>query len=190
MYTLACTVQVEHTFPLLGHLTWLCLVADPCLSLPPSHELGYMAVKQHCTWLTHSRENCRSTSFHCSALYTCESEEEEEEGYSLELNANTANTNTTARPTQLSASAPATVTCSNLLGSFEECVLNGRLEPVSTVQGFTAEIAASGAFCPKRTTKPVTVFFYTLCDNDQISSPYMVRNLDIQRVYCMSIKNF
>ncbi|KAK4300182.1 hypothetical protein Pmani_027608 [Petrolisthes manimaculis] len=135
----------------------------------------------------------RSTSFHCSALYTCESEEDDDEGYGLELNANTNNThhqhhqqqqqqqhanthgtNTVAnRPTQLSASAPATVTCSNLLGSFEECVLNGRLEPVSTVQGFTAEIAASGAFCPKRTTKPVTVFFYTLCDNDQISSPYM-----------------
>ena len=39
----------------------------------------------------------------------------------------------------LSASAPATVpTSTNLLGSFEESVLNGRLEPVSTVEGFTA----------------------------------------------------
>ena len=90
------------------------------------------------------------------------------------MSANNEVHNHAYKTTQLSLSAPATVTCSNLLGSFEECVLNGRLEPVSTVQGFTAEIAASGAFCPKRTTKPVTVFFYTLCDNDQISSPYMV----------------
>lgn len=92
----------------------------------------------------------------------------------MELNDNNVSHSNIYKPIQLSTSAPATVTCSNLLGSFEECVLNGRLEPVSTVQGFTAEIAASGAFCPKRTTKPVTVFFYTLCDNDQISSPYMV----------------
>lgn len=106
-----------------------------------------------------------------SALYTCDSEEDE--SYSVELNVNNVLQSNTYKPSQLSTSAPATVTCSNLLGSFEECVLNGRLEPVSTVQGFTAEIAASGAFCPKRTTKPVTVFFYTLCDNDQISSPYM-----------------
>ncbi|XP_045606209.2 uncharacterized protein atos isoform X1 [Procambarus clarkii] len=110
----------------------------------------------------------RSTSFHCSALYTCDNEEEEV--YTVETHSACIDT---SKSTQLSISAPATVTCSNLLGSFEECVLNGRLEPVSTVQGFTAEIAASGAFCPKRTTKPVTVFFYTLCDNDQISSPYM-----------------
>ena len=74
----------------------------------------------------------------------------------------------------LSASAPATVpTSTNLLGSFEESVLNGRLEPVSTVEGFTAEIGASGSFHPKHKTLPVTVFFYTLCDNSNISSPYL-----------------
>ena len=44
----------------------------------------------------------------------------------------------------LSTSAPATITGNNLLGNFEESVLNGRLEPVSTVEGFTAEIGASG----------------------------------------------
>ena len=75
----------------------------------------------------------------------------------------------------LSASAPATVTSSNLLGNFEESVLNGRLEPVSTVAGFTAEIGASGSFHPKHKTVPVTVFFYTLCDNNSISSPYLGR---------------
>ena len=75
----------------------------------------------------------------------------------------------------LSASAPATVASSNLLGSFEESVLNGRLEPVSTVEGFTAEIGASGSFHPRHRTLPVTVFFYTLCGGDasNVSSPYL-----------------
>ena len=66
-------------------------------------------------------------------------------------------------------------TASNLLGTFEESVLNGRLEPVSTVEGFTAEIGASGSFHPKHKTVPVTVFFYDMvCDNSpSISSPYL-----------------
>lgn len=62
-----------------------------------------------------------------------------------------------------------------LLGSFEESALNGRLEPVSTVHGFTAELGASGSFCPKHQKLPVTVFFYTLGDNDKVSTPYLVR---------------
>ncbi|KAJ8955886.1 hypothetical protein NQ318_005434 [Aromia moschata] len=61
----------------------------------------------------------------------------------------------------------------NLLGSFEESVLHGRLEPVSTVHGFTAELGASGSFVPKHLVLPVTVFFYTLGDNDKVSSPYL-----------------
>ncbi|KAL0268712.1 UNVERIFIED_CONTAM: hypothetical protein PYX00_010541 [Menopon gallinae] len=60
-----------------------------------------------------------------------------------------------------------------LLGTFEESVLNGRLEPVSTVQGFTAELGASGTFCPRHLYLPVTVFFYTLGDNDKVSAPYL-----------------
>lgn len=64
-----------------------------------------------------------------------------------------------------------------LLGSFEESALNGRLEPVSTVHGFTAELGASGSFCPKHRKLPVTVFFYTLGDNDKVSTPYLVRTV-------------
>lgn len=55
--------------------------------------------------------------------------------------------------------------------------MNGRLEPASIVNGFTAEIGASGTFCPKHRTLPVTVFFYALQDSDKgekISSPYLV----------------
>jgi len=73
----------------------------------------------------------------------------------------------------LSTSAPATISSNNLLGNFEESVLNGRLEPVSTVEGFTAEIGASGSFQPKHLVFPVTVFFYTLCENSNYASPYL-----------------
>ncbi|XP_043198980.1 protein FAM214A-like isoform X2 [Amphibalanus amphitrite] len=73
---------------------------------------------------------------------------------------------------QLSASCPAGVV-SPLLGSFEESVLNGRLGPVSTVEGFSADIGASGSFQPKHIRLPVTVFFYSLSDNEKIASPYM-----------------
>ncbi|XP_015906566.2 atos homolog protein A isoform X1 [Parasteatoda tepidariorum] len=72
-----------------------------------------------------------------------------------------------------STSAPASIFSSSLLGTFEESVLNGRLEPVSTVEGFTAEIGASGSFCPRHIKLPVTVFFYTLHDMDKVTSPYM-----------------
>ena len=89
----------------------------------------------------------------------------------------------------LSTSAPATVTGNNLLGNFEESVLNGRLEPVSTVEGFTAEIGASGTFHPRHLTFPVTVFFYTLCENSNIASPYLVRSDFIEnlRIYLSAI---
>ncbi|XP_059062526.1 atos homolog protein A isoform X2 [Achroia grisella] len=57
-----------------------------------------------------------------------------------------------------------------LLGSFEECALQGRLEPVATVAGFSAELAASGAFCPPHRRLPVTVFFYA---PGGTNAPYM-----------------
>jgi len=72
-----------------------------------------------------------------------------------------------------------------LLGSFEESALNGRLEPVSTVHGFTAELGASGSFCPKHQKLPVTVFFYTLGDNDKVSTPYLVRLQRSKQAICV-----
>lgn len=73
-----------------------------------------------------------------------------------------------------STSAPASITSNNnLLGNFEESVLNGRLEPSSTVEGFKAEIGASGSFQPKHLTFPVTVFFYSLCENSTFATPYL-----------------
>ncbi|CAL1548288.1 unnamed protein product, partial [Lymnaea stagnalis] len=72
----------------------------------------------------------------------------------------------------LSTSAPASTNC--LLGNFEESILNGRIDPVGTVEGFTAEIGASGSFCPKHLHVPVSAFFFALSD-DNAPSPYLVR---------------
>ncbi|BFZ13591.1 hypothetical protein BsWGS_16630 [Bradybaena similaris] len=70
----------------------------------------------------------------------------------------------------LSTSAPASTNC--LLGNFEESILNGRIDPVGTVDGFTAEIGASGSFCPKHIYLPVSAFFFALSD-DNAPSPYL-----------------
>uniref|UniRef100_A0A3Q2GKM6 Atos homolog protein A n=1 Tax=Cyprinodon variegatus TaxID=28743 RepID=A0A3Q2GKM6_CYPVA len=69
-----------------------------------------------------------------------------------------------------SASAPPASL--SLLGNFEECVLNYRLEPLGTVEGFAAEVGASGSFCPSHLTLPVDVSFYSVSD-DNAPSPYM-----------------
>ncbi|XP_010607363.1 protein FAM214A isoform X2 [Fukomys damarensis] len=71
----------------------------------------------------------------------------------------------------LSSSAPS-VTSLSLLGNFEESVLNFRLDPLGVVDGFTAEVGASGVFCPTHLTLPVEVSFYSVSD-DNAPSPYM-----------------
>ncbi|XP_051053906.1 atos homolog protein A isoform X2 [Phodopus roborovskii] len=71
----------------------------------------------------------------------------------------------------LSSSAPP-ITSLSLLGNFEESVLNYRLDPLGIVDGFTAEVGASGIFCPTHLTLPVEVSFYSVSD-DNAPSPYM-----------------
>ena len=56
-------------------------------------------------------------------------------------------------------------------------MLNGRLEPSGVVEGFTADIGASGSFCPKHVTLPLTAFFFSLSD-DNAPSPYLVNILN------------
>lgn len=55
---------------------------------------------------------------------------------------------------------------------FQESVLNYRLDPLGIVDGFTAEVGASGTFCPTHLTLPVEVSFYSVSD-DNAPSPYM-----------------
>ncbi|XP_075386840.1 atos homolog protein A isoform X2 [Tenrec ecaudatus] len=71
----------------------------------------------------------------------------------------------------LSSSAPP-ITSLSLLGNFEESVLNYRLDPLGVVDGFTAEVGASGVFCPTHLTLPVEASFYSVSD-DNAPSPYM-----------------
>ncbi|XP_035889583.1 protein FAM214A isoform X3 [Phyllostomus discolor] len=71
----------------------------------------------------------------------------------------------------LSSSAPP-ITSLSLLGNFEESVLNYRLDPLGIVDGFTAEVGASGVFCPTHLVLPVEVSFYSVSD-DNAPSPYM-----------------
>ncbi|KAF4792871.1 family with sequence similarity 214 member A [Turdus rufiventris] len=54
----------------------------------------------------------------------------------------------------------------------QESVLNFRLDPLGVVEGFTAEVGASGVFCPTHMTLPVEVSFYSVSD-DNAPSPYM-----------------
>lgn len=67
-------------------------------------------------------------------------------------------------------SMPITPSC--LLGSFEESLLNGRMKPAGVVDGFYAEIGASGSFFPEHVTIPVHAAFYQVCE-DIAASPYL-----------------
>lgn len=57
-----------------------------------------------------------------------------------------------------------------LVGSFEENVLNNRLQPIRVVEGYRAEVrAASGYFQPRPLSSNVRVSFYSAGD----SFPYL-----------------
>ncbi|KAI2664894.1 Protein FAM214B [Labeo rohita] len=55
-----------------------------------------------------------------------------------------------------------------LLGNFEESILKGRFTPSGRIEGFTAEIGASGSYCPQHATLPVQVTYY---DTSEHSAP-------------------
>ncbi|XP_051958862.1 protein FAM214B-like [Xyrauchen texanus] len=55
-----------------------------------------------------------------------------------------------------------------LLGNFEESILKGRFSPSGRIEGFTAEIGASGSYCPQHATLPVQVTYY---DTSEHSAP-------------------
>eukprot|EP00096_Caligus_rogercresseyi_P001361 TRINITY_DN1215_c0_g2_i1.p1 TRINITY_DN1215_c0_g2~~TRINITY_DN1215_c0_g2_i1.p1 ORF type:complete len:340 (-),score=63.80 TRINITY_DN1215_c0_g2_i1:428-1447(-) len=74
---------------------------------------------------------------------------------------------------RISSSPPSSSSSSSLVCNFEESILHGRIFPSSQVDGFIAKIGASGSFHPRHLTLPVRVYFYSLCDNLRISSPYM-----------------
>ncbi|XP_064645223.1 atos homolog protein A-like [Lineus longissimus] len=90
--------------------------------------------------------------------------------YALDSNEKSNNQDDVPINNKLSRSAPAST--NSLLGNFEESLLNGRIDPVGIVDGFNAEIGASGSFCPKHVHIPVTAYFFKLSD-DNAPSPYL-----------------
>ncbi|KAJ8285529.1 hypothetical protein GJAV_G00027870 [Gymnothorax javanicus] len=60
----------------------------------------------------------------------------------------------------------------SLLGNFEESILKGRFSPSGQIEGFTAEIGASGSYCPKHATLPVQVTYYDISEHSA-PSPFL-----------------
>ncbi|KAG5281138.1 hypothetical protein AALO_G00067840 [Alosa alosa] len=60
----------------------------------------------------------------------------------------------------------------SLLGNFEESILKGRFSPSGRIEGFTAEIGASGSYCPQHATLPVQVTYYDISEHSA-PSPFL-----------------
>ncbi|KAJ8339104.1 hypothetical protein SKAU_G00358900 [Synaphobranchus kaupii] len=60
----------------------------------------------------------------------------------------------------------------SLLGNFEESILKGRFPPSGRIEGFTAEIGASGSYCPQHATLPVQVTYYDISEHSA-PSPFL-----------------
>ncbi|KAM5193824.1 atos homolog protein B [Mantella aurantiaca] len=60
----------------------------------------------------------------------------------------------------------------SLLGNFEESILRGRFAPSGQIEGFTAEIGASGSYCPQHVTLPVEVTYFHISEHSA-PSPFL-----------------
>lgn len=60
----------------------------------------------------------------------------------------------------------------SLLGNFEESMLKGRFSPSGYIEGFTAELGASGSYCPQHVTLPVQVTYYDISEHSA-PSPFL-----------------
>ncbi|XP_009904414.2 atos homolog protein B [Dryobates pubescens] len=77
------------------------------------------------------------------------------------------------RDTRSSTVPWATTTVSHaLLGNFEESFLKGRFAPSGRIEGFTAEIGASGSYCPQHVTLPVDVTYFDISEHS-MPSPFL-----------------
>ncbi|XP_071988886.1 atos homolog protein B isoform X2 [Engystomops pustulosus] len=66
----------------------------------------------------------------------------------------------------------------SLLGNFEESILRGRFPPSGHIEGFTAEIGASGSYCPQHVTLPVEVTYFHISEHSAPSPFLGVIDLD------------
>ena len=53
-------------------------------------------------------------------------------------------------------------------------MLKGRFPPSGRIEGFTAEIGASGSYCPQHATLPVEVTYFDIAEHSA-PSPFLVR---------------
>ncbi|KAL7989153.1 hypothetical protein Chor_008072 [Crotalus horridus] len=67
---------------------------------------------------------------------------------------------------------PTTSISHALLGNFEESMLKGRFPPSGRIEGFTAEIGASGSYCPQHATLPVEVTYFDIAEHNA-PSPFL-----------------
>ncbi|XP_071388974.1 LOW QUALITY PROTEIN: atos homolog protein B [Centroberyx affinis] len=70
------------------------------------------------------------------------------------------------------SSWPSSSISRSLLGNFEESILKGRFSPSGRIEGFTAEIGASGSYCPQHATLPVQVTYYDISEHSA-PSPFL-----------------
>ncbi|XP_075302904.1 atos homolog protein B-like [Opisthocomus hoazin] len=77
------------------------------------------------------------------------------------------------RGTRSSTAPWATTTISHaLLGNFEESILKGCFAPSGRIEGFTAEIGASGSYCPQHAILPVVVTYFDISEHSA-PSPFL-----------------
>lgn len=48
---------------------------------------------------------------------------------------------------------------------FQESILKERFPPSGQIEGFTAEIGASGSYCPQHVTLPVNVSYFAISEH-------------------------
>ncbi|GAB0207850.1 protein FAM214B-like [Grus japonensis] len=76
------------------------------------------------------------------------------------------------RGTRSSTVPWATTISRALLGNFEESILKGCFAPSGRIEGFTAEIGASGSYCPQHATLPVDVTYFDISEHS-MPSPFL-----------------
>uniref|UniRef100_A0A8C3SX45 Atos homolog protein B n=1 Tax=Chelydra serpentina TaxID=8475 RepID=A0A8C3SX45_CHESE len=60
----------------------------------------------------------------------------------------------------------------SLVSSPQESILKGRFAPSGRIEGFTAEIGASGSYCPQHATLPVDVTYFDISEHS-VPSPFL-----------------
>lgn len=56
---------------------------------------------------------------------------------------------------------------------FQECLYKGRFRVANTVDGYQADIGASGAFCPSHLKCPVKITYYAIDGGSRFTNPYV-----------------